>query len=275
MLRDLSDGELIQRYIDEQNQEAMRELVNRHHDRLYSRFLNELKNVADAKDLEQQLWLQVHRNLGSYKDDGRFAHYLSRIASNLLNDFWRQKGRRANVIADTQIRTSAQDDNAGSDDFLLNSFQDPSPDEEEKLISSELIEHLVTELIPQLPVEQRTAWLLQHESEHWETGKRLDWHHLAQLNGVDESTIWKTFESARNKLMVNALSNSSEQRSPLTGEETLVFVVWSQAQRLTKEQVFTWDYFAEILGVPTNTMKTRYRAAQKFLSEGLKARLEA
>ena len=56
-------------------------------------------------------------------------------------------------------------------------------------------------------------------------------------------------------------------------EETLIFTVWSQAQRPRKEQQYTWEYFADLLNVHANTMKTRYRAAQKFLSDGLKAQM--
>jgi len=270
MLDGLSDGKLISLYNAKGNENAMRTLVDRHHDRIYSRFLSEVKNTADADDLEQLLWFRVHSHLENYQDEGKFAHYVSRIASNLLNDYWRHKHRKASVI----VEFRGQPENTEQDtlDQATNAFVDHTPNEEDKLITDELIQHLVTELIPKLPVEQRTAWLLRHESEYWEPGQRLDWQHLANLTGVDQATVWHRFESARGKLMRSAHETDS-QCEKLTEEEVLVFIVWSQSQRLRKEDEFTWDYFAELLGVPTNTMKTRYRTAQKTLSEGLKARM--
>lgn len=275
MLDNASDGELVSMYVIDHNESAIRALVTRHHDRLYSRFLAELKNEADAKDLEQQLWLQVVRNLSSYKDEGKFAHFLSRIASNLINDFWRSKGRRSKVFVENREQndqTSSQESDGG-ESFDSEHYGDPGPDEHERFENEELLRYLVTVLIPQVPVEQRTVWLLRHESEYWEEGRRLDWNHMAELNGTEPQEIWQTFETARSKLMKMTIAKS-EKPSELTDEELLAFVVWTQAQRLDKGQQYTWEYFSDLLGVPTNTMKTRYRAAQKFLSDGLEARLK-
>lgn len=267
MLNGLSDGQLIKLYVTEQNQHAMRTLVDRHHDRIYSRFLTEVRNTADASDLEQQLWLRVNRHLPDYKDEGKFPHFLSRIATNLLTDYWRQARRKSDVIVEFRSHSSADKDDVNTN-HTINNYQDQSPSEEDKLHNDELIHYLITELIPQLPVEQRTAWLLKHESEYWEPGRHLDWQHLATLTGCDEDTVWQRFESARRKLMQTANAKNNKP-TPLDSEEILVFIVWTQTQRLRKEDEFTWDYFADLLGVPTSTMKTRYRAAQKYLSEGL------
>lgn len=64
----------------------------------------------------------------------------------------------------------------------------------------------------------------------------------------------------------------AEEELKLTMEEVTIFMVWTQAQRLRKEQEFTWDYFSDLMGVPTNTLKTRYRSALKSLGEGLMAK---
>ena len=84
---------------------------------------------------------------------------------------------------------------------------------------------------------------------------------------MDVDETWQLFESAREKLLVGAKASSGS--ASLEEMENLVFLVWTQAQRLKKEQKFTWDYFAHLLGVPQETMKTRYRSARLKLSEGL------
>jgi len=267
MTNQIADGELITRYVKKQDEGAIRMLVQRYHHDLHSRFLRELRNEADAFDLQQKLWLQVTRNLGSYKDEGKFAHYLSRIASNQLNDFWRSKGRRSEVFVENRSTAGDQDD-GDSEHWAVSNTGDGSPDEEQRLIESELVEYLVTVLIPGLPVDQRIAWLLRHESEYWEPGRRLDWNHLADLNGMDVDQAWESFETAREKL----LTGSGQGGQDLSEDELGIFMIWTQAQRARKEQQFTWEYFSALLGVPTNTMKTRYRTAQKQLAAGLKAR---
>lgn len=251
-----TDGELITRYVANSDQNAMRVLVERHYDMLYRRFRRELKNEADAEDCAQRVWVQVARNLATYKDEGKFPNFLSMIASNMIKEFWRNKGTREKVVV-------SQDEEMDYDRIeSMGDHNDP-----EKLMSDdELVDHLVKELIPALPTEQRAAWLLRHESEYWEPGKRLEWAHLAELNGTDIATAWDAFERARFKLMT---ASSKKTDSEIDGEEQLIFLVWTQAQRALKEQNFSWEYFSDLLGVSENTMKTRYRTAQKRLAESL------
>ncbi len=272
-MNNLTDGELISMYQEQHSETAMRLLVGRHHDRLYARFIAELRNEADAKDLQQKLWLQVVRNLSNYKDEGKFAHFLSRIATNLLNDFWRAKGRMSDVIVESRSSYSSDedDDRSGFDTDL---YQDPSPDEEQQMINEDLVRYMVTVLIPALPIEQRIAWLVRHESEYWEPGRRLNWSHMAELNSLSIEQVSEHFESARNKSMKSLVAKTVDANSYFDDIETLVYLVWTQSQRAKKEQQFTWDYFGELLGVPENTMKTRYRAAQKALKDGLTTRMQ-
>lgn len=248
-----TDGELILLYRDKQDQQAMRKLVERHYDRIYRRFSRELRNEADAQDLSQKLWLQVARNLENYNDEGKFPQFLSTIATNLIKEHWRQTGTRSNVIVETEEIEEVHD--------LETDHGDP----ERKAVNDEMITLLTRELIPSLPSDQRMAWLLRHESEYWEPGQRLEWQHIAELNGIDVMQAWDKFESARSKFM------SSKSPSDPDQDEMLIFLVWTQAQRALKEQRFSWDYFSDLLGVPVNTMKTRYRSAQQRLAEALES----
>ena len=265
-IQNLSDGELITLYTQEKSESAMRTLVGRHHASLHSRFRRELPDEADARDLQQKLWLKVVVNLKNYKDEGKFANYLSRIAGNLITDFRRGKGRQGEVI----VANQSIDGETDTYDMALSELPEGDSGEAEsnRLDNDGMVEYLVKVLIPALPAEQRAAWLLQHESGYWDYDNRLDWSHLAELNGLDVEETWQFFESAREKLIVG-----SKDSVPLEELENLIFLVWTQAQRLKKEQKFTWDYFAHLLGVPQETMKTRYRAARLKLSEGLKEQM--
>ncbi|MFK7892885.1 MAG: sigma-70 family RNA polymerase sigma factor [Granulosicoccus sp.] len=274
MSKDLPDDEIVVQYLAGGDDRLFRILVERHHRRLYSRFLSEVKNSADATDMEQQLWLKVFRNLKTYKREGKFAEYLSRIASNLITDYWRSRGRSRAVFVEQQpARGADSTDGNPSENYSASQVASNETPAADALDSADLVRHLVSVLIPDLPAEQRLAWLLRHESEYWEPAQRLDWCHLSELNGITEDKAWAMFESARNKLL-SVATHAGREKVTVDNEEILIFMVWSQAQRLHKEEHFTWEYFAQLLNVPVNTMKTRYRAAQKSLSEGLKAKTQ-
>jgi len=263
MLNEKSDGELIALYNDSENQAAMRILVERHYERMYRRFSRELRNDADAGDLSQKLWLQVTRNLKGYKDEGKFPQFLSTVATNLLNDHWRQTGTRNKYITEP-----------GENEDILDLEAD-EVDPERALENDQQVARLVSELIPALPPEQRMAWLLRHESEYWEPGKRFEWKHLAELNGITVDEAWTKFDAARHRYL-DALQNANSTNSTgpdldkdIDSEQEVIFMIWTQANRPTKNQSFSWDYFSNLLNVPVNTMKTRYRSAQQTLAAGL------
>lgn len=262
-MKNNTDGELIKLYLQQKGKSdlAMRELVGRHHEQMYARFLSKVKNESDAHDLQQELWTRVARSLHRYKDEDRFTHYLSKLASNIVIDFYRKTGREKELISDMPSGAVAGDD----DDWYLDTVESPGQNAEQQASDSELIQYLSTVLVPQLPVEQRAAWLLRHESEFWDPTKRFEWRHLAELNNMSEEDVFTVFESARHKLM----ARQDGKREDLDELELLVFLVWTQAQRLDKSAKYTWEYFSQLLGQPVNTMKTRYRTAQKTLDKAL------
>lgn len=255
-LEKCTDNELIRFYLEDTNEKAFEVLLRRYYGLVYKRFVSYC-GQADADDLAQQLWIRVLDHLDGYRDEGKFSAFLSTIARNLLNDYWRRAGVRSQVNVDWE-----EDDG----DHNLN-FSVKQGSTEDQVISQAAVRYLTTTLIPTLPCEQRMIYLLRHESEHWEEKCRLEWRHLAELNGVDVDTAWNRFESARGK-MVHAFVGSHPE-TQVDEEELLVFVVWTQAQRPDKSQKFTESYFADLLDVPVNTLKTRYKAAGKRLSDGM------
>ena len=263
MQDELTDGDLIKRYLQANDEEALQTLVRRYYDSTRRRFLSHCRHAGDADDLTQQLWVRVIDSLENYRDDGRFHAFLNRISTNLLTDYWRRKGIRNKVI-EQRLEQSEPDP--------ISLAPASDGDSQTRCEMQQEIDYLIKELIPALPWEQRLAFLLRHESEYWEGKQRLGWNHIAELNGIDESGAWHRFEQARNKLLLRAHGGHRCGEEELDGESLLIFLVWTQAQRPSKLQEFTWDYFAGLLNVSTNTLKTRYRAALKKLGEGLRER---
>jgi len=258
MQHEKSDWELIRQYLDKADGRAFEQLMSRHYDSVYKRLLWHCKHPHDAEDMAQQLWIRVVNNLPNYRDDGKFASFLMRSTTNMLTDYWRRKGVKDQVIQDVideehdDVIDLAADRSIGTS--ALHEVQDQ-------------VTYLTQKLIPELSCDQRLAFLLVHESEYWEEKNRLGWQHLAELNGMDAREAWIRFERVRNAFLQQLGGKPVDAPDC---DSLLIFVVWTQTQRLDKRQTFTWEYFSEVLGVSINTLKTRYRTALKKLAQGLK-----
>jgi len=260
-LQSLSDGELIREFVDAGNQRAFDTLLRRHYQRLHRRLSGKLRDEDQAHDLCQTLWMRVLNNLADYKDDQKFEHYLNTIASNLLKDHWRGDKSNSEV---------SLFDEEGSDVSEYGGFDqlgDASADEERQYINRSAIDALVHQVIPALPCDQRLIYLLRHESEFWDSKQPLQWQHLAEMNDLDVEQTSEIFQNVRDKLI--RAGNGGTVDVELDCLENLVFLLWTQSQRLDKRNKLTEQYFADLLNMPVNTFKTRYRASVKALGEGM------
>jgi len=81
--RDHSERSLVQR-AQRGDQEAFATLFHLHKKRVYSVCLQMTKDVADAEDLTQEAFLQVFRNVKSFRGESAFSTWLYRIAVNTV-----------------------------------------------------------------------------------------------------------------------------------------------------------------------------------------------
>jgi len=81
--RDNPERTLVQR-AQAGDQEAFATLFQLHKKRVYSVCLQMTKDVADAEDLTQEAFLQVFRNINSFRGDSAFSTWLYRIAVNTV-----------------------------------------------------------------------------------------------------------------------------------------------------------------------------------------------
>jgi RNA polymerase sigma-70 factor (ECF subfamily) len=259
-LNNKSDSQLIDLFNQDGSEAAFDVLLRRYYNVLHKRFLKYVNDADVASDLCQQLWTRVITNLHKYKDQDKFENYLNTIASNLLKDHWRRKktSREANYEVDEEAIDNA---------FDTVSFQESSS--AEKLVSNrQMVSKLVHELIPALPCDQRLVYLLKHEAEHWDKDQPLQWQHLADLSRLTVDEVCEKFETTRDKLIRN--TTRPETAVPLECIETSIFLLWTLSQRQDKTKKYTESYFAELLNIPVNTFKTRYRASIKMLSQGMR-----
>jgi len=249
-----SDAQLIRDYVDNASASAFETLVRRHYNTVHKRLLSITRNHADADDLSQKLWLRVLEHLPKYQDKQKFPHFLNTIATNLVKDEWRKVGTRNQSSLDEMMEKNA--------DSTGNLMLIDEADITQTLGNRSEITHLIKVLIPKLAIKLRAVFLLRHESEYWDGKQPFQWQHLAELNSIEIGEAVDRFINTRDSLLT---SSGTE----LDDESRLIFLTWTQAQRLDKSSKQTETYLAKLLGIPVNTFKTRYRSALAELSIGL------
>jgi RNA polymerase sigma-70 factor (ECF subfamily) len=71
---------------------AFAQLYALHKRRIYSLCLRMVGNVAEAEDLTQEAFLQLHRKISTFRGDSAFSTWLHRLAINVVLMQLRKKG---------------------------------------------------------------------------------------------------------------------------------------------------------------------------------------
>lgn len=87
---ELSDYELTQAS-SKGDMIAFEEVYNRHHRRVYAICLRMLKSTNEAEDLTQDVFIQLHRKIGSFRGDSAFTTWLHRLTVNQVLMHFRKR----------------------------------------------------------------------------------------------------------------------------------------------------------------------------------------
>ncbi|MGD0789272.1 MAG: sigma-70 family RNA polymerase sigma factor [Terracidiphilus sp.] len=91
--------------------QAFAQLYSLHKRRIYSLCMRMVGNVAEAEDLTQETFLQLHRKIGSFRGDAAFSTWLHRLAINVVLMHLRKKG--LTLISLDEAMEPAQEERAG------------------------------------------------------------------------------------------------------------------------------------------------------------------
>ena len=88
----VTDEQLVKAYADGSN-EAFDTLLKRHQDRVFNYILRIIKNEDLANDIFQETFVKAILTIkqGRYTENGKFPAWISRIAHNLIIDYYRQE----------------------------------------------------------------------------------------------------------------------------------------------------------------------------------------
>ena len=149
-LADVSDDKLIAKYVEGEN-EAFDALIERHKNRIFNYIYHSVKDEALDNDIFQETFVKAIMTIkqGRYVENGHVPAWITRIAHNLIIDFYRQE-KSENV----QSSDSTEVD-------ILNRKELSEATVEDNLIMDQ-IHSDVRRLVTALPANQREVLLMRY-----------------------------------------------------------------------------------------------------------------
>lgn len=88
-----SEPDLI-RQLQQGDQLAFKKVVDLYQDMVYNTIISMVQNEADAEDITQEVFVQVHQSVGLFKGDAKFSTWLYRITITKTLDHEKRKKRK-------------------------------------------------------------------------------------------------------------------------------------------------------------------------------------
>jgi RNA polymerase sigma-70 factor (ECF subfamily) len=197
------DRELILR-AQKGDQAAFRKLVERHQRRAFAIAMGLVRDENDARELVQDAFLRVYRNLNSFQGGSSFFTWLYRIVTNLAIDLMRKPGRRDAELVDGQ---AAPDE---ATDFPLVARIDGADPID--VMRRREIAGRIQAALDALPPYHRGV-ILMREVEG------MSYEEMAVAMGVSKGTIMSRLFHARQKLQRALADCYAEEGGPRGGAE--------------------------------------------------------
>ncbi len=166
----MTDEELALLYVKGDNR-AFDELLARNQTKLFTYIMFVVRDEDTANDLFQDTFVKVIMKLqeGKYTDSGKFSYWVTRIAHNVMMDWYRQK--RADRIVEP---------NEGNDMSNLRSASVVDTSRENELVNEQVLSD-VRRMMNRLPVAQREVVYMRFY-------QGLSFREIADITGVSINT---------------------------------------------------------------------------------------
>ena len=165
----MTDEQLVKAYADGSNS-AFDILLKRHQNRIFNYILRIIKNEDIANDIFQETFVKAINTIkqGRYTENGKFPAWISRIAHNLIIDYYRQE--KAENMQSSDL----------TDIDVLNRKELCEQTIEDIIISDQIRED-VKYLIRELPELQREVLNMRYY-------ENLSFKEIAEITGVSINT---------------------------------------------------------------------------------------
>lgn len=176
---------------------AFRELVRKNQRRAYAVALGMLHDPDDARDVTQEAFLKVHKNLATFEGDAQFFTWMYRIVMNLCIDHLRKRRGEKVEFDDAMANHEIEDDSGIAP---RRTGFDPA-----KALSDKELRGRITAALSKLSAAHR-AVLLMREVDG------LSYQEMADQVGVSIGTIMSRLFHARKNMQKTLLDEGRGER---------------------------------------------------------------
>ncbi len=164
-----SDDQLVAAYANGNN-EAFDTLLQRHKSRVYNYIYQMVRERNLAEDIFQETFVKAIMTIrqGRYTETGKFPAWITRIARNLVIDYFRQEKAEAAVSSDDE-------------NFDVLNRKELSEDTVEDIMIDNQIQADLRRLIRHLPKSQRQVLVMRYY-------RNLSFKEIAEATGVSINT---------------------------------------------------------------------------------------
>ena len=176
-MKNFSDEELVNLYIETQRNAYFERLYDRYCDKVYRKCLSFTKDPVRAEDLTHDIFLKLVIKLSSFRGQAKFSTWLYSITYNYCTDQLRSSHLRQEVYVDEgweRLDVKADDENELAELAELESQQ-------------------LQRALEQLPADEQTMLLMKYQDD-------VSIREIADLNGLTESAVKMRLKRSREKL---------------------------------------------------------------------------
>jgi RNA polymerase sigma-70 factor (ECF subfamily) len=168
------DRELVRR-IRDGDAEALRAIVERYQDRIFSLIYGIVRDRHEVEDVAQEVFLKVYTRIHAFDERSKFYTWLYRVAANAAKDHVKKRSRRPAVpLEDDEVLPATEDSPVGQ-------------------AAVAEMRRLVREAIAALPVRYREVLTLREL-------EGLSYNEIASVLQISIGTVESRLHRARAKL---------------------------------------------------------------------------
>lgn len=178
----LTEEAVLVRRIQERDEAAFRDLVERYQNKVYSIIYGILRNHNDAEDIAQQVFTKIYFSIGSFDFRSSLLTWIYKITVNECYDYLRKR----------RVRKLVYESDLGDEEGV--NMERSEPDQAPRIDERLERQDLARKLLAKLGEEDRLLMLLKEVEGH-------SVEELAQMTGMNENTIKVKLFRARQKLL--------------------------------------------------------------------------
>lgn len=153
--KNLSDEKLVRLFVENEDEEAFNEIVNRYTDKIYGLALRITRNPSDAEETLQEVFITLIKKLDTFREESKFSSWIYRVTANASYMHLRNNKKYENEV-------SLEDYAPYNENGTLHGIKDKdwSSRPDKALLSKESLE-IIDRAAAELPEPYRVVFILR------------------------------------------------------------------------------------------------------------------